>query len=115
MAIAFAVSAPGVARSLAEGLVLDARHPVAPVCPPEAPDEAREAAAWFHSRMRTALEAFLGRTPGGGIAPDVPPRAAEHDARSYCPRCRSQYRVPDGSCTDCGGLALVPLDKTVAV
>jgi len=40
------------------------------------------------------------------------PPAAHHGARTYCPGCRAQYRLPEGLCTDCSGMILQPLAKS---
>jgi hypothetical protein len=32
----------------------------------------------------------------------APPETSDHLALSYCPACRTEYRVEDGACVDCG-------------
>jgi hypothetical protein len=38
------------------------------------------------------------------------PRPAGPDCQSYCPSCFVQYKLANGTCHDCGGIALQPLN-----
>ncbi len=37
----------------------------------------------------------------------APPDEGEAGATAFCPRCHAQYVRPDGTCSDCSGVALV--------
>lgn len=85
---------------------LDLRQPAWPLCPNENPDAQ---ATERHARAATqvVVEAFLKRSK---IAPEELGRApapTDETCRSYCPRCQAQFMTGAGTCTDCGGLALV--------
>jgi len=62
--------------------------------------------AWFHKKLLKRLDSLLCRVeidPAELLRPAVP----LSDSRSYCPRCHSQFVLDEGTCPDCGGLALV--------
>ena len=90
-------------RALARRAVLDARHPILPVCP--AGDEvARSAESWFRERYTAAMERFL---TGCGVAIEeliAPPVPRDETSRAYCPRCESEFTGTGGVCGACGGI-----------
>jgi hypothetical protein len=92
----------------ARRVTLDLRFPIAPACPTEeiGPQETER---WFRNRMWAAAEKLLRQAD---VSPEdllKPPVLTGEDSRSYCPRCRCQFSVTAGACTDCGGLPLKPL------
>ncbi|MCI0376720.1 MAG: hypothetical protein L0215_03865 [Gemmataceae bacterium] len=86
----------------------DLEHPMLPVCPVDE-DGPLETEAWFRQRWKALVKQFLirhGLDPAGFM---TPPRSEAYDSRSYCPRCRSQYVMVQGTCESCGGRPLVAL------
>jgi len=65
---------------------------------------------WFRARLRIRLCEVL-RCVGLDAADLVKPPAPDPDARSYCPRCQSQFVLDDGTCENCGGLRLKRFGK----
>lgn len=66
----------------------------------------------FQERQRKSLEEFVAQTAGpleGFLSPPVP----HPGCRSFCPRCRDQYMVDQGVCSDCPGVPLQPFPPTV--
>lgn len=101
-------------RAYARRTLLDAQHPVEPACPVDDP-----AAHAVELAFRQAALKSLGEiVTRAGIDRDAllaPPAASDPQCQAYCPRCDAQYVVPQGQCTDCGGLELVPIPKPDAV
>jgi len=61
---------------------------------------------WFDESRREAIEAFLA---ANGAAPDallLAPVKTDDSSKTYCPRCHAQFTVAEGTCRDCGGIAL---------
>ena len=95
-------------RRFARDTLCDLRHPRPAAVPEENPAAAR-VEAWFRERVTQHTERFLraaGVDPAALLAPPAPGGPAD---RGYCPRCRAVYVRADGDCSDCGGVALVPL------
>jgi len=70
---------------------------------------AEEALMYWRRLLRENLEDFL---KANGFTPDrllQPPAPADATSLAYCPRCLSQFTTGEGTCEDCGGLALLPL------
>ena len=89
---------------LARPMMLALEHPK----PGEVPADAAACRidAWFRKKILKRLNALLRRLE---IEPPELLRPAEPlgDSRSYCPRCHGQFVLVEGTCPDCGGLALV--------
>jgi hypothetical protein len=97
-------------RTFARRVLLDLRHPARPWENCE-PPEAVATGTYSRHVLRTAMEEFLIHN---GLAPDDLGRAptpADDSCRSFCPRCDAQFTTLGGECTDCGGLALVALQR----
>lgn len=65
---------------------------------------------WFSRRFCEAVSALVrkkGQDPEELVAP---PLRQSESVQSYCPRCLSQFVIPDGVCTDCGRVSLRPFD-----
>lgn len=93
-------------RAFARNVMLDARHPMLPVCPNAHP-QAAPTEKFFRSATLEIAEAWLKEN---GIAPDDlcrAPKPLDETCRAYCPRCESQFTSAEHSCADCGGIALV--------
>lgn len=61
---------------------------------------------WFDESRRQAIESFLA---ANGAAPDellLAPVKTDDTSKTYCPRCHAQFTVAEGTCRDCGGIAL---------
>ena len=90
--------------ALARPMMLALEHPK----PGEVPSDpaACRIDAWFRKKLLKRLNALLRRVE---IDPAELLRPAEplSDSRSYCPRCHNQFVLAEGTCPDCGGLALV--------
>ncbi len=95
---------------LARSWLLDARHPMLPVCPTE--DRlAREIEEWYRRATIDAAEKFLSEidlNPAELLHPDPPDGAT---VRSYCPRCLRQFEHATGNCESCGGISLQTWDQ----
>jgi len=95
-------------QAIAKKMILDARHPMQPVCPREEAGP-RETEGWYRAIQRSAMEEFVqsaGLELGALLRP---PESGDATSRSYCPRCRLQYTIAGGGCNSCGGIALLPL------
>ncbi len=69
-------------------------------------EDGSEILRWFDTEVAAAVDALLH---GEGISPEAVhlPPLRESGAESYCPRCRTQYRVGCGVCPDCPRVCLV--------
>ncbi len=111
LALAQVLAAPHEFESLSQGILLDLHYPMEPLCP-SGSTEARAAVAWSHAAWREAVEDFL-RTSGLALERFLaPPARSEPGHLSYCPRCRTQFVVAEGTCSDCGGLPLAEFEET---
>ena len=91
-------------RSLASRVLRDLRFPRETGAP--ADSLALDCTNWFAHQLGNAVSSFLRKN---GQEPDeliAPPARASNLAHSYCPRCLSQFVMPEGLCTDCGGIRL---------
>ncbi len=99
-------------RTFARRVLLDARQPILPECPSQEP-VVRATEAWSRERQRAALERFVKQQ---GLNVDEliqPPQARDEASRSYCPRCDNQFVLTGGTCQDCGGIPLRPLQARI--
>jgi len=74
-------------------------------------DRAADCSEWFRHELHKQVSSLVrskGRCPELLVAP--PPRGSQN-AGSYCPRCWSQFVVPQGACIDCGGVTLRSFDE----
>lgn len=97
-------------RIFARRVLLDLRHPARPWGTSELPEVVTTEAYSRHALL-TATEEFLKQQ---SLAPDELGRApapADDSCRSFCPRCDAQFTTPTGECADCGGLAVVELQR----
>jgi hypothetical protein len=88
-------------------------YPLLPVCPAGDPEPA-QAEEWFRERLRRHTEDYL-KAHGYvyEFALRAPrPGAGDRHARSYCPRCLSEYELTRGTCYQCGDRPLMPLLQT---
>lgn len=53
---------------------------------------------WFITQHALPVQAFID-----------PPAPSDESCLTYCPVCRSQFRLPEGACHDCTGILLQPL------
>ena len=98
-------------RDFARRVLLDLRHPAEPVCTSANP---AAHATELHARktLQRAVEDWLKTN---AVQPDElckPPVPADDSCRAFCPRCEAQFTTASGTCTDCGGLALVAFAST---
>jgi len=104
LAVAAALCTKDRLAALARPMMLALEHPM----PSELPSEPAGCRIdeWFRKKLLKRLRALLLRME---IDVEELLRPAEplHDSRSYCPRCHNQYVLAEGTCPDCGGLALV--------
>ncbi len=104
-AAAMALCPPVDAESFCRGVYRDLAHPM------PMPDMSSLAAHVEAEHRHGLLEALAPRLRAAGWRPeswDEPDRALEGE-RSYCPRCHTHFSAAEGTCADCGGLALRPL------
>jgi hypothetical protein len=69
-------------------------------------DPAANFREWFRNACRTAVAKVVkdrGQNPDDLIA--APPRESSN-VQSYCPRCLSQFLMPEGVCVDCNRISL---------
>jgi hypothetical protein len=91
----------------ARRLLIELRHPALPHCPLSRLEAIDTESFHRRTQLRLAEAALRSR----GFNPDEltrPPTPTERANRAYCPRCESQFVTATGTCSDCGGLALVP-------
>jgi len=106
LAVASVFLSKAAFRDFARRVLLDFRHPAEPVCGVANP-VAWATEFYFRTTLQRAVEDWL---KANGIEPDElcgPPAPADDSCRAFCPRCGTQFTTESGTCTDCGGLALV--------
>lgn len=95
------------ASRLAQRTLIDLRYPLEPASPPGTPEQAAATEQWLRLVRLKALEEFLrsdtALDPDELLAPPVPQDAT---CRSWCPRCRCQFTLEAGTCSDCGDIPL---------
>lgn len=94
-------------HQFARRVLLDLRQPARPLCPNDEPT-ARETEQRARCALQSEAEKFL---KAAGVEPEDlcrPPTPTDESCRSFCPRCDAQFTTPEGTCADCGGLALTP-------
>jgi hypothetical protein len=97
-------------RMFARRVLMDLRHPARPWGISEQPERVATETYSRHALL-SAVEEFLNQN---GLAPDELGRApapADDSCRSFCPRCNAQFTTLSGECADCGGLAVVELQR----
>ena len=86
------------------GVILDLKHPLRH----EVVDQtAEQTISWT---AKEPLNVCLDQVKKGRyLKPEelLAPRQREENSISYCPRCRCQFVVSDGECSDCPGVELV--------
>ena len=104
-AAAMALCPPIEAESFCRGVYRDLAHPMP--MPEMSPLAAHVEAAY----RRDLLETLAPRLRAAGWQPESweEPDDTLEDERSYCPRCHTHFSAAEGTCADCGGLALCPL------
>lgn len=68
---------------------------------------------WYREHLKRSLEGVIrqaGIEPHDLMAAPVP----DADARSYCPRCLTQFVLIEGACESCGGVRLTALAPSEA-
>ena len=98
MAAAFLLCNDEAFRGLALQYVRRSEFPVSDV----SPEDRSETPAAHRGDLRALAEKRLG---GVDEALEAPVRQSDN-ARAYCPRCLSEYSEGEGTCVDCGGVAL---------
>lgn len=90
--------------TLTRGYLCDLLHPVLDGSFPDdrVPEIERTSRESYLAEMKHTL-ARLGISPDRLLA-DAPP--VSETAKSACPRCGAEFRVPSGECTTCSGVAL---------
>lgn len=99
---------PAEFHAFARRLWRDLLNPALPRTPG---DDPAMTAIEQHSR-RAWRETVAGLLQASGVKVDEftpPPPPNDPACRSYCPRCLAQFTSNEGTCADCGGLALVRL------
>ncbi len=92
--------------------LLDLSHPLA--SGPQ-PTQALEAESWFRARLQVEFHATLRRLgfdPGRLTAPRL---SGDKEALSFCPRCQGEYLLPEGECSDCPGVGLLPVGQAPSI
>ena len=95
-------------RELAREFLRGSRYPAVKQCPRPEP-LAEETERYWRLALHETLEDFL---KGNGLDPGQllqAPAPADKTCLAYCPRCLAQFTTREGTCEDCGGLALLPL------
>ncbi|MEW6348156.1 MAG: hypothetical protein AB1646_03785 [Thermodesulfobacteriota bacterium] len=85
-------------ESMARFRLLDLLHPI---------EQRSEAEQWYGNASEQALAEFLASVGIKESALLVAPESWDEGCVSYCPRCLVQYVIPEGTCADCPGIALV--------
>lgn len=110
LAVAQALCSPEDFKTIAKRMILDARHPMQPVCPSEEAGP-RETESWYRESQRSAMEEFVQSVGIDLTVLTRPPTPGETISKSYCPRCHLEYAMPEGSCDRCGGMSLLPIGE----
>jgi hypothetical protein len=104
LAVAAALCTKDRLAELARPILLAVEHPKPGELPGE--PEARRVDEWHRKKLLKRLIALVRRAEID-LEELLRPPEPLYDSHSYCPRCRNQYVLAEGSCTDCGGLPLV--------
>lgn len=108
LAVAGVVTGKSELQRLAVAMVREARHSL-PV--DLSVSGLAEVADWHRRTMLEAAETFLKKEQVDLSAVDQVPNRTDESVKSYCPRCLTVYMIENGDCSDCRGLALVPLKR----
>src|SRR5262249_32670300 len=101
LAAASVLLAPEPLRQFVLRVIADLEHPREPICP-TVDELARATESWFRERQLSLSRDFAtsqGLEPANLL---VAPSAEDSDCHTYCPRCRTQYVVREGTCEACG-------------
>ncbi len=98
VAAAIALLEGEVLKTYAVGTVSRMRFPVQP---PRFKEE-----EWFEEAWLKEVESLISRRVADVAQLLAPPPRGEPTSRTYCPRCRVQFQLPDGKCPDCPGIEL---------
>jgi hypothetical protein len=111
LAVARVLCPPARFAEFARHVLLDLRHPMPPVCPTDDP-AAVQTENWFREKLTAALAAVVQKASLDAEALCRPPAPEATECRTYCPRCRGQYVLAEGTCSTCS-LPLQPLPAHV--
>jgi hypothetical protein len=109
LAVAAALCTKERFTALARPTLLAVEHPKPGELPSE--PEARRIDEWFRKKHLKRLTALVRRMEIDLDELLEPPKPL-YDSHSYCPRCRNQYVLAEGTCKDCGGVTLVAYPET---
>ena len=112
LAVARALCAEVEFRRIAARMLREFTYPI-PGSVGEQQDAAAACEAWYRERLGAAMRRALR---DAGCEPEellAPPAASGPQSESYCPRCCQQYAVTGGTCADCGGIPLEPLERAL--
>ena len=100
-------------RTLAAEFLRDLTYPIGQR--PAQVDSAAQSTEESARRLsKTLTETFLR---GAGLKPDEllqPPPPNDPTSQLYCPRCLAQFTSGSRLCSDCGDVALIPFEPTLA-
>lgn len=112
LAVAKTLLDPQAFRNCSRQYLLTLRNPT-PVAGSELLPQAITTKDFYRRTMLAITEAWLAENH---VSPDElcrPPQPSDDSCQAYCPRCEAQFTSHSGTCTDCGGLPLVPFVKPV--
>jgi len=111
LAAAAALCPQPVFLDYARRVLIDARVPRPAATGGGAPAAAATTTGGDMERLAQEVDRLVALTGARPEDLNAPPAERDPQAHSYCPRCRSQYRVASGECSDCGGFRLQPLER----
>lgn len=85
---------------IAKRFILDAQHPIQPVCPAD-DTEICNTEKWFRESYLSLIEDFIKKNVNDFEALVQHPQQGSSSAVTYCPRCHTQFAITDGKCLDC--------------
>jgi hypothetical protein len=99
-AVAYLLCRPEAGSDLIQRIVRDLRYPLGPASTAAADPDAGRVLREDHEQRRQVLEDWL-QTRQWPLESLLTPPDRQSSALSYCPRCREQFRVPEGQCEAC--------------
>jgi hypothetical protein len=112
LTVASALPAAGPLKDFCRQYLLDLHYPLAP-------DKVDELGTSILASGREVListsQSNLAGLPNWPDSLLAPPPRQDPLARSYCPRCRSEFYLDGGVCRDCSGVKLVPFAPMVTL